>query len=611
MALDAKKVLAISKKYTQDTVEGAGAVAGKPCQIQSITEITGGHRVTFLWVDNSSVQHTSTMDVMNGQDGQDGQDGKGIQSVSVNALNHLILTYTDGTTVDAGEIEISSAVTSVCGKTGNVTLDAEDVGALADDTPLPTKVSDLTNDSAFIQNTVDNLTNYYLKTQTYTKDEVNTLVNNISAMTLDIVETLPTTDISTTTIYLIETSAGSNVYIQWAYINNEWAQLGTTQVDLTNYYTKSQTDALLADKQDTLTFDNVPTSGSTNPVKSAGVLSAINDAVATKQDTLTFDNAPTSSSNNPVKSGGVFTALSGKQDTLTFDATPTGNSTNPVTSGGVFEALQNVDVPVATTSTAGKVKPDGITITVDANGVISGVYDVDLNTCIPKNAGARNSIYRGKSLGTSVTPEQYAAIASGTFDDLFIGDYWTIGGIVYRIADFDYWLHTGDTECTTHHVVVVLDSNFANQKMNDSDTTAGGYVGSKMATSYLATARNTINTAFGTAHILSHRELFTTAVTNGAASGWAWSDSTIDLMSECMIYGHNAWGAHKGYETGIDKTQLSLFRLRPDLITNRAVWWLRGVVAEATFACVRSNGVAADDGASTALGVRPAFGIIG
>lgn len=383
---------ALAKKYTDDSMQGAGAVAGKPCQIQSITDITGGKRVTFLWVDNSGTSHTSTMDVMNGQDGDDGQDGKGIQSVSVNALNHLILTYTDGTTVDAGEIEISSAVTSVCGKTGNVTLDAEDVGALADDTPLPTKVSDLTNDSAFIQNTVDNLTNYYLKAQTYTKDEVNTLVNNISAMTIDIVETLPTTDISTTTIYLIETSAGSNVYVQWAYINNEWAQLGTTQVDLTNYYTKSQTDTLLADKQDTLTFDNVPTSGSTNPVKSAGVLSAINDAVATKQDTLTFDNAPTSSSNNPVKSdgiftalagkqdtllfdnvptdnsanpvksGGVFTALSGKQDTLTFDATPTENSTNPVTSGGVYDALADVggvDVYSTTEVKTNKVWIDG------------------------------------------------------------------------------------------------------------------------------------------------------------------------------------------------------------------------------------------------------------
>lgn len=412
---------ALARKYTDDSMQGAGAVAGKPCQIQSIVDITGGKRVTFLWIDNSSVEHTSTMDVMNGlngqdgQDGEDGQDGKGIQSVSVNALNHLILTYTDGTVVDAGEIEISSAVNSVCGKTGNVTLDAEDVGALPDDTVLPTKVSDLLNDEGFIDNTVNNLLNYYLKTETYTKAEVDALVNTISSLTLDIVSELPSSDISTTTIYLIETSAGSNIYMQYAYINSAWAQLGTTQIDLTGYYNKTQTDALLADKQDVLTFDNVPTSGSVNPVKSAGILSAINDALATKQDVLTFDNAPTEDSTNPVKSGGVYSALESKQDTLLFDNVPTENSTNPVKSGGVYAALQNVSVDIATTSDVGVVKPDGTTVTIDADGTLhsasslilrpdlwdanteidfgNGLYGQRFTGTITANASAGNTIH--------------------------------------------------------------------------------------------------------------------------------------------------------------------------------------------------------------------------
>lgn len=97
---------AVARKYTDDTVAGAGAVAGKPCQIQSITDITGGHRVTFLWVDNSSVSHTSTMDVM---DGAKGDDGLGIKSVAVNSSNHLIVTYDDDTTEDAGEITLDTS----------------------------------------------------------------------------------------------------------------------------------------------------------------------------------------------------------------------------------------------------------------------------------------------------------------------------------------------------------------------------------------------------------------------------------------------------------------------------------------------------------------------
>ena len=111
MGLKAEDALAISQKYTQDTIEGAGAVAGKPCQIQSIVDITGGHRVVFLWVDNSGTEHTSTMDVMDGQQGAQGETGatgRGIASVSVDANDHLIITYDDGTTEDAGQIEIPS-----------------------------------------------------------------------------------------------------------------------------------------------------------------------------------------------------------------------------------------------------------------------------------------------------------------------------------------------------------------------------------------------------------------------------------------------------------------------------------------------------------------------
>ena len=140
------ETLAVARKYTDDSLAGAGAVAGVPCKIQSITAITGGNRVTFLWTDNNGDDHTSAMDVMNGADGE---DGKGIQSVTVNAQDHLIITYTDGTTVDAGQIEIHNAVDSVNGQTGAVVLDAEDVGALPDNTPIPSKTSDLTNDSGF------------------------------------------------------------------------------------------------------------------------------------------------------------------------------------------------------------------------------------------------------------------------------------------------------------------------------------------------------------------------------------------------------------------------------------------------------------------------------
>jgi hypothetical protein len=241
---------------------------------------------------------------------------------------------------------------------------------------------------------------------------------------------------------------------------------------------------------------------------------------------------------------------------------------------------------------------------------IASPEEASEKTIFANNAGAHNSIYRGKFLGSSVTAEQYAQISAGTFEDLFIGDYWTIGGVNYRIAHFDYWRRTGSTECTKHHVVVVPDTNFETQKMNDTDITTGGYVGSKMYTTYLATAKSTITTAFGSSHILSHKELFTKAVADGKASSWDWYDSTVDLMNECMVYGHNAWGSHHGYETGIDKSQLALFSLMPEFICNRAGWWLRDVVSASLFALVGAGGGCSLSSASGAyIGVRPAFAI--
>lgn len=67
---------ALAKKYVEDSLQGAGAVAGVPCQIQSIEAITGGNRITFLWEDNDGEEHTSTLDVMNGEKGETGSQGE-------------------------------------------------------------------------------------------------------------------------------------------------------------------------------------------------------------------------------------------------------------------------------------------------------------------------------------------------------------------------------------------------------------------------------------------------------------------------------------------------------------------------------------------------------
>ena len=238
----------------------------------------------------------------------------------------------------------------------------------------------------------------------------------------------------------------------------------------------------------------------------------------------------------------------------------------------------------------------------------------ELAALLFNNAGAHNAIYRGENLGTSVTAAQWAAIANGTFADLYIGDYWVIGGVNWRIAAFDYYYKTGDTSCTTHHVVIVPDTSLYSHVMNDTNITTGGYIGSKMYTEGLAQAKTQINSAFGSSHILSHRQLLVNAVTNGKPSGGSWYDSTVELMTEQNVYGGKIFGAGNDGSTipylyTIDKSQFPLFAHDPSMISNRQWFWLRDVVSAASFAYVGDSGDANSYLASSAYGVRPAFSI--
>lgn len=223
------------------------------------------------------------------------------------------------------------------------------------------------------------------------------------------------------------------------------------------------------------------------------------------------------------------------------------------------------------------------------------------------------NVFRGKNLGSSVTTEQKEAISSGTFDDLFVGDYWTIGGIDYIIADMDYWYLTGDIPFSKHHLVMTTKTLMYNHVMNDTDTTVGGYVGSKMYTTGLNQAKTTIQTAFGEL-LLTHREYLTNAVSSGYPSGAAWFDSNIELMNEIMVYGSYiytpaATGSTKPEIHTIDKQQLALFNLDPKMINNREIIWLRDVVSSVDFARVYYYGLAHFKNATRSYGVRPVFAI--
>lgn len=233
------------------------------------------------------------------------------------------------------------------------------------------------------------------------------------------------------------------------------------------------------------------------------------------------------------------------------------------------------------------------------------------------NAAAHNAIYRGKYLGASVTTAQWAAIKAGTFDDLYIGDYWTINGVDYVIAAFNYYLNCGDTACSVNHVTIVPRKNLYNHVMNDTNVVTGAYVGSKMYASGLNSAKTTIANAFGSAHILTIRQLYSNATdsTYGFGTAMAWYDASVFLMNEANVYGYHPfaemyrttqWGTDK---YSIDNSQYPVFAFDKTMIHTGQDYRLRNVVNSASFAIVRSNGCCDTGSASRAFGVRPAFNI--
>lgn len=224
----------------------------------------------------------------------------------------------------------------------------------------------------------------------------------------------------------------------------------------------------------------------------------------------------------------------------------------------------------------------------------------------------RRVLFRGKNLGTALTAVQKAAIKDGSFKGMFLGDYWSIGGRIWRIVDMDYWYNCGDTAFTSHHLVIMPDEALYNAQMNTTNVTTGGYVGSAMYKSNLANAKTIVNAAFQ-GSVLTHREYLCNAVANGRPSGGAWFDSSIELPNEPMMYGHPHFSPTSDGSTvpsiyTISKTQLALFMVCPRFIVNRSYnQWLRDVVSSAAFAYVNYGGAADYLGASGSCGVRPVF----
>lgn len=266
---------------------------------------------------------------------------------------------------------------------------------------------------------------------------------------------------------------------------------------------------------------------------------------------------------------------------------------------------------------AKKIVSEGISQLDTTNKTIPGAINELNSKTLLHNAGGHNSIFRGKNLGNSYTSAMSKAIQAGTFDDLFVGDYLTINGTVYRVAGFNLGKQIGDNTSMGNSMCLVPDSALYNAQMHNTDsgqytegaaanTTTGAYANSDMRTANLAQATQKIVSDFGSSHVMSYRDSLPNATADGQASGWAWYDCKVELMSETMVYGTKVW-ANSGYEVGCINSQFPLFALAPEYIHRRFDYWLRGVGSATSFCFVGGYGGASLTGASGSIGVRPFF----
>ena len=107
--------------------------------------------------------------------------------------------------------------------------------------------TDIPDVSSFITKTVNDLTYYYTKSETYTQSEIDNMVSAIPKFAIEVVQALPSQDISPTTVYLLTVQSGQqgNMYEEYIHVGQSWELLGTQTVDLSGYYTSAQVDALL------------------------------------------------------------------------------------------------------------------------------------------------------------------------------------------------------------------------------------------------------------------------------------------------------------------------------------------------------------------------------
>ena len=517
----------------------------------------------------------------------------------------------------------------------NVIADLADIrsGAQAGSTAYQKPVTgipqtDLTTElqlalASFITASAQNLAYYYLKSETYSASEVDQMIAAIKQFQYESVAVLPEASAQTVgKIYLVpsadpKTQNTKDEFITLTTVEEgtttySWECIGSTTIDLSNYYDKAQTDAVI-----TAAINNALAAYSTTTQVSTMISTAINSALqayATKEYV----------SSQVQEYAGTFR---GTYNTLAELEATTGNHHNDYAwvkvtdsdgdneydrykyngSAWIFEyRLNNTHFTAAELdsirsgmTTAKREKLDALPTNDDLNTKFyaltrhTRLTDFDINKL--KQAVADQNL------------EKYG---------LKPGDQKTINGHTYVIAGLNPMKGTSTPyRVTVNHVGLIVIPHVT-QKWNESGNTSegadgrgAGYLNSDLHYYLKNTLLPLVNTDLGAANLIGHSKLLTNAVNTtgynrlgsatGCSSGWTWeANCKICALSEVQVYGGTVWSS-SGYDTGEACRQLDVFRhYNHTEIFGGEYPWLRDVVSASGAAYAGYSGNAGNDTAS-------------
>ena len=268
-------------------------------------------------------------DGADGQDGADGADGKSAYQIWLEAGN-------SGT-----EEEF---LASLKGEPGE-SPDVSEIQAAAESAKATAEGA-----KSIAEAVQADLVSYYRKSETYSQDEVDQMISSIPKFSVAVAATLPSSDISDTTVYLVKSGdEAGNLYTEYIYVGGKWEQLGTQSLDLSGYYTSTQVDGLMGGKVDKVSGKGLSTEDFTTAYKEK--LDSI-EAGATK---IVVDTSLSATSTNPVQNKVLKSALDGKAaSSHTHDYLPLDGVANAAaklqTARGIngvsFDGTAGISVPI-------------------------------------------------------------------------------------------------------------------------------------------------------------------------------------------------------------------------------------------------------------------------